>query len=52
MALEEVALHKAYHQSIVETAVLKATVDTIRKQDDEHIVFPAPPLPDPTFDLI
>jgi regulator of replication initiation timing len=48
MALEEVALRKAYHQSTAETAALKATVDTIMKQLDEHIVFPALPLPDPT----
>jgi regulator of replication initiation timing len=48
IALEEVALHKAYSQSIAETAALKATVDTLTKQLDEHIVFPAHPLPDPT----
>jgi regulator of replication initiation timing len=48
MALEEVALHKAYHQSTAETAALKATVNTLTKQLDEHIVFPALPLPDPT----
>jgi regulator of replication initiation timing len=48
MALEEVALRKAYHQSIAETAALQATVDTLTKQLDEHIVFPALPLPDPT----
>jgi regulator of replication initiation timing len=47
MALEEVALRKAYCQSTVETAALKATVDTLTKQLDEHIVFPALPLPDP-----
>jgi hypothetical protein len=47
MGLEEVALCKAYRQSIVETAALKATVDTLTKQLDEHIVFPALPLPDP-----
>jgi hypothetical protein len=47
MALEEVALCKAYHQSTAETAALKATVDTLTKQLDEHIVFPALPLPDP-----
>jgi regulator of replication initiation timing len=47
IALEEVALRKAYHQSIAETAALKATVDTLMKQLDEHIVFPALPLPDP-----
>jgi regulator of replication initiation timing len=48
MALEEVALRKAYSQSIAETAALKATIDTLTKQLDEHIVFPAPALPDPT----
>jgi hypothetical protein len=47
MALEEVALRKAYSQSIAETAALKATVDTLTKPLDEHIVFPAPPLLDP-----
>jgi regulator of replication initiation timing len=47
MALEEVALRKAYRQSTAETAALKATVDTLMKQLDEHIVFPALPLPDP-----
>jgi hypothetical protein len=47
MALEEVALHKAYRQSTAEIAALKATVDTLTKQLDEHIVFPALPLPDP-----
>jgi uncharacterized protein YicC (UPF0701 family) len=47
MALEEVALCKAYRQSTAETAALKATVDTLTKQLDEHIVFPALPLPDP-----
>jgi regulator of replication initiation timing len=47
MALEEVALRKAYSQSIAETAALKATVDTLTKQLDKHIVFPALPLPDP-----
>jgi hypothetical protein len=47
MALEEVALRKAYGQSIAETVALKATVDTLTKQLDEHIVFPAHPLPDP-----
>jgi hypothetical protein len=47
MALEEVALRKAYCQSTAETAALKATVDTLTKQVDEHIVFPALPLPDP-----
>jgi regulator of replication initiation timing len=46
MALEEVALRKAYGQSIAETAALKATVDTLTKQLDEHIIFPALPLPD------
>jgi hypothetical protein len=48
MALEKVALHKAYSQSIAEMAALKATVDTLMKQLDEHIVFPDLPLPDPT----
>jgi regulator of replication initiation timing len=48
MALEEVALRKAYHQSTAETAALKANVDALTKQLDEHIVFPALPLPDPT----
>jgi hypothetical protein len=48
MALEEVALRKAYRQSTAETAALKATVDTLTKQVDKHIVFPALPLPDPT----
>jgi hypothetical protein len=47
MALAEVALRKAYCQSTAETAALKATVDTLMKQLDEHIVFPALPLPDP-----
>jgi regulator of replication initiation timing len=47
MALEEVALRKAYSQSIAETAALKATVDTLTKQLDKHIVFPALPLLDP-----
>jgi hypothetical protein len=42
-----VALRKAYHQSTAETAALKATVDTLTKQLDKHIVFPALPLPDP-----
>jgi hypothetical protein len=48
MALEEVALRKAYRQSTAETAAVKATVDTLMKQLDEHIAFPALPLPDPT----
>jgi hypothetical protein len=47
MASEEVALRKAYSQSTAETAALKATVATLTKQLDEHIVFPALPLPDP-----
>jgi hypothetical protein len=47
MALEEVALRKAYRQSTAETAALKATIDTLTKQLDEHIVFPALPLPGP-----
>jgi chromosome segregation ATPase len=46
MAMEEVALHKAYRQSTAETAALKATVDTLTKQLDECIVILAPPLPD------
>jgi hypothetical protein len=41
MALEEVALRKAYRQSTAETAALKATVDTLTKQLDERIVIPA-----------
>jgi hypothetical protein len=48
MALEEVALCNAYCQSTAETAALKATVDTLRKQLDEHSIFPAPPIPDTT----
>jgi regulator of replication initiation timing len=47
MASEEVALRKAYCQSTAETAALKATVDALTKQLDEHIIFPALPLPDP-----
>jgi hypothetical protein len=47
MALEEVALCKAYRQSTAEIAALKATVDTLTKQLDEHIIIPVPPLPDP-----
>jgi hypothetical protein len=47
MALVGVALRKAYRQSTAETATLKATVNTLTKQLDEHIVFPALPLPDP-----
>jgi regulator of replication initiation timing len=47
MAVEEVALRKAYRQSTAETAALTATVDTLTKQLDEHIIFPALPLPDP-----
>jgi hypothetical protein len=47
MALEEVALRKVYSQSTAETAALKATVATLTKQLDEHIIFPALPLPDP-----
>jgi hypothetical protein len=50
MALEEVALCKAYRQSTAETAALKATVDTLTKQLNERIVIPAPPLPDPAID--
>jgi regulator of replication initiation timing len=48
MAVEEVALRKAYGQSIAETAALTATVETLTKQLDEHIIFPALPLLDPT----
>jgi hypothetical protein len=47
MAMEEVALHKAYHQSTAKTAALKATVDTLTKQLDEHIITLATPLLDP-----
>jgi regulator of replication initiation timing len=47
MALEEVALRKAYHRFTAETAALQATVDTLTKQLDERIIIPAPPLPDP-----
>jgi uncharacterized phage infection (PIP) family protein YhgE len=47
MTLEEVALCKAYRQSTAETAALKATVDTLTKQLDAHIVVAALPLPDP-----
>jgi polyhydroxyalkanoate synthesis regulator phasin len=47
MAMEEVALCKAYCQSTTETAALKATVDTLMKQVNDCIVIPAPPLPDP-----
>jgi chromosome segregation ATPase len=47
MAMEEVALRKAYRQSTAETAALKATINTLTKQLDERIVIPAPPLPDP-----
>jgi hypothetical protein len=46
MALEEVALRRAYRQSTTETVALKATVDTHMKQLDEYIVFVALPLPD------
>jgi cell division protein FtsB len=46
MALEEVALHKAYRQSTAEMAALKATVDTLTKQLDKRIIILAPPLPD------
>jgi hypothetical protein len=48
IALEEVALHKAYCQSTAETAALKATIDTLTKQLAEHIIFLALPLLDPT----
>jgi hypothetical protein len=47
MALEEVALCKAYRQSTTETVALKATIDTLTKHLDEHIIFLALPLPDP-----
>jgi hypothetical protein len=47
MALEAVALCKAYRQSTAETAALKATVDTLMRQLDERIVIPASPLLDP-----
>jgi hypothetical protein len=47
MALEEVALHKAYCQSTAKRAALKATVDTLTKQLDKHIVLLALPLLDP-----
>jgi hypothetical protein len=47
MVLEEVALRKAYCQSTAEIAALKATVDTLMKQLNKHIVFPTLPLPDP-----
>ncbi|KAI5817775.1 hypothetical protein BZA77DRAFT_352337 [Pyronema omphalodes] len=47
MAVEEVALRKAYHKSIAETAALKAAVDTLTKQLDERIVPQALPLPGP-----
>jgi hypothetical protein len=47
MAMEEVALCKAYHQSTTETAALKATIDTLMKQLNECIIIPAPPLLDP-----
>jgi phosphoglycerate-specific signal transduction histidine kinase len=38
MALEEVALYKAYCQSTAETAALKATINTLIKQVNEHII--------------
>jgi hypothetical protein len=44
MALEEVALHKAYSHSTAETAALKSTVATLMKQLDKYIVFLALPL--------
>jgi hypothetical protein len=47
MALEEVAVCKAYCQSMAKIAALKATVDTLTKQLDEHIILPALPLLDP-----
>jgi hypothetical protein len=47
MVLEEVALCKAYCQSTAKTVALKATIDTLMKQLDKHIIFLALPLPDP-----
>jgi hypothetical protein len=47
MALEEVALRKAYRQSTAEIAALKGTVDILMKQLNEHIVLPALRLLDP-----
>jgi hypothetical protein len=47
MAMKQVALCNAYRQSTAKTAALKATVDTLMKQLDEHIIILAPPLPDP-----
>jgi hypothetical protein len=46
IALEEVALCKAYCQSTAKIAALKATVDILMKQLDGYIIFPALPLPD------
>jgi hypothetical protein len=46
MALEEVAIRKAYRQSTAKTAALKATVDTLMKQLNECIVILASPLLD------
>jgi methyl-accepting chemotaxis protein len=46
IALEKVALCKAYHQSTAKTAALTATIDTLMKQLDEYIVFLALPLLD------
>jgi hypothetical protein len=51
MAMEEVALCKAYCQSTAKTAALKATVDTLMKQLEKHIIIPAPPLLDPATSL-
>jgi hypothetical protein len=47
IALEEVALRKAYRQSTAKTAALKDTVDTLIKQLNECVIIPASPLPDP-----
>jgi hypothetical protein len=47
IALEEVALCKAYCQSTTETVALKATVDTLMKQLNKCIIILALPLPDP-----
>jgi hypothetical protein len=47
IALEEVALCKAYRQSTARTVALEAIVDTLMKQLDTYIVFLALPLLDP-----
>jgi hypothetical protein len=49
MALEEVALCKAYCQSTTETVALKATTNTLTKQLNECIIIPALPLLDPAI---